>query len=793
MSRVNGYRSRVVAINKESTANAVVVCAGIAQAMEEIEASLRRTMPGLGKVESHTWLNQGELIRYSIANLKESGLWGAFFAVVVLYLFFRKAGETLLVTLAIPFSFLITLVWMFFRGASFNMLSLMGLTLGVGMLVDNSIVVVENILRKREEGHNPQSAALHGVMEVGLAITLATLTTVIVFLPGMLIGDPMVRGFFAELGEPLSVSVLASLLVALVFIPQGAIYLQKASLRSDAARRRLRGRIASLFPARWAARLVPRPPAGGESFSFPNRLFARGAAWCLANRVEAILITFGLFAFGQFLFRHVPKADLPMEGPRRLEINLTLQKNFTLAEADQAFAQVEKVLLDRRDELQVKSVTSWFNARAGEVNIFLQTGVRVKEEEFFAKLRPLLPKLPGVSYKLGFEDFERDAGGQRLRVFARGNDLKRLEELGELVKKELEDRERFPELSEVTPWRDIEEEEIRIDVARRLAQEYGADTATVSRMVAWALRGAMLPDFEMADREYPFWIRYRDADKENVEELKAVRVFRPDAEPVRLENLARYSIVAGSGEIHRMNGKMTVGYSARVEGDFHRVREKLERHFQRFVVPEGFEIRLRQESRGFEEDLKNAVFATALALLLVFFVMGVLFESFLLPLSVLFSIPHAFFGSMLLLWILQTPLDMIGMIGFLMLVGIVANNAIVLVDCVNRLRRGGLDRTQAIVRAIQIRFRPIWMTALTTVCGLLPLVLFPQAGEGVDYKPLAVVIVGGLTTSTFFTLFVVPIFYSLLDDLQGWLAGLLRLDRSGLRELTRARAGPRAR
>jgi HAE1 family hydrophobic/amphiphilic exporter-1 len=302
-------------------------------------------------------------------------------------------------------------------------------------------------------------------------------------------------------------------------------------------------------------------------------------------------------------------------------------------------------------------------------------------------------------------------------------------------------------------------------------------------MVAWALRGAMLPDFEMEDREQPFWINYGDRVKENVEELSSIRVFRPGNEPVRLDNLARYSMVPGSGEIHRQNGKMTVGFSARVKGDFPSVKERVERHFSRFPVPEGFEITLRQEARGFQQDFKNLMFATALALLLVFFVMGVLFESFLLPLSVLFSIPHAFFGSILLLWILRIPLDMVGLLGVLMLVGIVVNNAIVLVDCVNRLRLQGMERTDAIVRSVEVRFRPIWMTALTTIFGLVPLLLFPPSGDGMDYRALAVVLVGGLTTSTFFTLFVVPLFYSLLDDLRRWARFSITAARQGQKHL----------
>lgn len=760
MSRVNGHRSRMVVINKESSANAVETCDRVMAAFREIEDTLKRTVPGLKEVQSHAWMNQGELIRYSIDSVKESGLWGGFFAIIVLYAFFRHVGMTVLVTLSIPLSFLMTIIWLFFRGQSFNVVSLTGLTLGVGMLVDNSIVVVENILRHRAQGCGPREAAVRGVREVGLAVSLATLTTVIVFLPGVFISDPRIRGMFMALGEPVSISVLASLLVALVFVPQGAIHLERL-----ARNRRSRAMAVS------AHELDPITP---EKFSRVNHWCARLARWCIGHRTDALLLIFGFLAFTNMLFRNIPKNDLPMDGPRRLEIDLKLPKNFSIREADEVFATVEKSILARKAELRIRAVTCWFSPSEGEVNIFLEPGVTLKEQEFFALLKPHLPTLPGVTYRMGFEDFARNQGGQRVRVFVRGTDLARLEELGKEVKSTLEDRERFPELEEVTEWREVETEEVRVQVARRLAQEYGTDTATVSRMVSWALRGAMLPDFEREDREIPFWINHGERVKENIEVLSSVRVFRPGGEAVRLENLADYRIVPGSGEIHRQNGKMAVGYSARVRGDFQVVREKVDAFFRKYPLPDGFEITMRQDDRGFQQDLKNLLFATGLAMALVCFVMGILFESYVLPLAVLFSIPHAFFGSLFLLWILGVGLDMMGLLGFLMLVGIVVNNAIVLIDCVNQLRLAGIPRTDAIERAVQVRFRPIWMTALTTIFGLLPILFLPQSGEGADYRPLAVVLVGGLTTSTFFTLFAVPLFYVLLDDLRHYVARLGR-------------------
>ncbi len=751
MARVNGQLARAVVVSKESTANAVEVCERVRVVLGDLEAELRRTIPGVTGIESHAWLDQGEMINESIASLRGSATWGGLFAVIVLFLFFRRLGMTMLVFLAIPFSLLITVIWIYFSGGSFNLLSLMGLSLGIGMLVDNSIVVVENILRKTEQGQPPLGAAIEGVREVGLAVSLATLTTVMVFLPLIFLADPRFRVITAAIGLPLCVSVLASLVVALVFIPQGAIWLRRLatwSLRRNGA----------------ASRASRRQRA---KWSLANRGTVAVLQWALTRRGRAYLACAAFLASTVLAFQLVGKKAANMEGPSRLQVRVELPKNFTLSEANDTFETIETAIREAGKPFAIDSITCWFDSQGGTLNMFPKTGHRVKEDEFFDHLRPRLPELAGVTYHLGFEDFGSDKGQQRLRIFIEGTDLEALDKAGRTVENALKDRARFPELREVQRWKDDEQEEVRILVNRRAAQHRGIDTTTVSRMVSWALRGATLPDFVVDDRERSFWIRYADADKENVEALNDILVFGSDGRAAPLSSLASLQMLPGSGDIHRVNGRMTVGLSARVEGgDVFSARKKAMYWLGRLDLPEGCELRSSRDAGGFEADLKNFFLALAMALFLVFFVMGLLFESWVLPLSVLLSIPFAFVGSMWLLVALGVDLDAVGMIGMLMLVGIVVNNAIVLVDYINRQRAAGFGRREAIVRSVHIRFRPIWMTALTTVFGLLPLMIFPQRGEGVDYKSLAVVLVGGLTTSTFFTLLVVPLLYATLDDVR---------------------------
>ncbi|MCH2376678.1 MAG: efflux RND transporter permease subunit, partial [Planctomycetes bacterium] len=486
LSRANGNRSRALIVYKESSANAVEVCGRIAHRLEEIGADLKRSSAQLTGFEVHSWLDQGEMIRLSIASLARSALWGGAFAVLVLFAFFRRLGMTLLVALAIPFSLLITIIWIFFRGGTFNLMSLTGLTLGIGMLVDNSIVIVENIARKMDVGGDTKSSVIDGVREVGVAVSLATMTTIMVFLPILFIGDPRFKVVATEVIEPVCISVLASLVVALVFVPQGA---------------RL---------AHFLSTYSPKDSSISEvrDYSVVNRASAVVTRWCVGHRVETALLVVFLMVLSSFGYARLPKSTISGEGRRPIEARVELPKNSSLAEANETFAAIEAAVLKKKEELQLRSVTSWFRATGGVLNVFLAPESRVDEKDFFAKLKPILPSIAGVNYRFGFEDFANDQGMARVRVFLQGEELRQLERVGACVRTVLNNHDQFPELDDVKRWRSDERDEIQVHVARQQAQKYGVDTASVSRMVAWALRGARLPDFLDDDREYPFWIRY---------------------------------------------------------------------------------------------------------------------------------------------------------------------------------------------------------------------------------------------------------------------------------------------
>ena len=750
LSRVDGLLARVVVVYKNSKANTIDVCDRIKEVLEdEVRRKIPASYPGVKRVSIRPFLDQGEVIRLSIESLKENGAWGGLFAMVVLFVFFRRVRLTILVTLAIPFSLLITVVWIHFRGGTFNILSIMGMSLGLGMLLDNSIVVVENVVRRMDAGATRRTAAIAGAMEVGLAVSLATLTTVVVFVPIMFMGDPRFKSIYQEIGLPLCVSVMASLLVALVFIPQGVIAFGGGG-------RRQRSGIPVSLVNRWTTSLV---------------------GLCLRHRFEAFMLFALLLSSVFFVVDRLKKSDAISEGSNRVAFRVTLPKNLSLREANDIFAQLESSLNKQRKDLGIRSITAWFDSRDGDFSVILVPGKRVRESEFFEKVKPYLGHIPDVRVRLRADIYSEEGWGERLRVFVHGSDYDDLVSIGEQVRQELGDKSRFPEITEVTQSREEARDEVRVTVDRELAQHYGINAGGVAGMVSWAIRGAMLPDYESADREVPFWIRFEDPDVSGgnyrFDDLPAIPIYRVDGQPVRLENVASWKVYEGPGAIRRVNGKTSIAYTVEVETeDVFALKQRVRRQLSKISLPRGYEISMEPRNGGFEYDIENLIFALTIAFMLVFFVMGFLFESIVLPFSVLFSMPHAFFGSLWALYLVGSPLDAGAMIGMVLLVGIVVNNAIVLVDAVNRFRNSGLDRDDAVLEAVRARLRPVWMTALTTIFGLLPLALFPQTGEGMDYQGMAIVLIGGLTTSTFFTLFVVPLFYVLLDDLRQAAIGL---------------------
>ncbi|MBU0754518.1 MAG: efflux RND transporter permease subunit, partial [Planctomycetes bacterium] len=743
VSRVNSKEAMIFAISKESQRNTAETCNAIEAAVEKLKMDKR-----LRGFQFLTFFNQREIIESSLHTLETSLAWGGLFAVIVLYIFLRNIRATLIVAMAIPTSILIALVVIFFSGRTFNILSLAGFTLAVGMLVDNAIVVIENITRHQALGKKPSEASALGAGQVGVAILMATLTTIVVFLPLIFLQeDNNLRLMLSEVGLPISFSLLASLMTALVFIPLSTTYLIRLKTKKTGD-----GMTAAI-------RAYHKPGLTG-------RIYERGLRWTMSHRFGAFFIALLILSSTQAVAPLIEPAFEEGGGGGMVSVDVELPSHFTLTEANGVFSQLEDFAEAHLEDYSIDAYSVSFDRRGGEFEIYLKDDTDVMfVKKLPERVRKDLPVIPGIRYDLGMEGSNEER--RDIRIEISGPDSKTLTEIAF----ELKDRLKLvPELTNIRT--DIERgmDEVHVEVDRELAQKFDVNPEVLRGTVAWGLGGQRLPDYDDEGREIRMQIEYDEADVENLDILKNLGVSTNQGGVIPLDALSELVVTQGPGSIVRRNGRTIMGITASPMVDnMYTVSRKVGEVMKNFDFPQGYQWTEEGGRAAFEEQVGDLAKAFFLSVTLVFILMGILFESTVLPLSVLLSVPFACTGSIYLLAISGVPLDANGMVGFILLAGIVVNNAIVLIDHINMLRTTGLDRTAAILQGGRERLRPIFMTAMTTIFGLLPMALptvFSSGGDGAvfSYRSLAVVVLGGLTLSTLSTLFVVPLFYTFLDD-----------------------------
>lgn len=878
LTRINGRVAYYGFAQKESGANVVAVGDRIEEAIQSFEND-----PALGgHFGIEVFFSQADVIRGALGQLESTALWGGGLAILVLFIFLRRVRTTLCVALSIPISVLLALTWEYFTGGSFNVLTMSGLTLALGMLVDNSVVVIENIVRFRSQGYDRRTAAVRGARDVGLAITLATMTTVVVFLPLLvIISNQRLRLIIAAMTVPLCMALVFSLAVALVFLPVTSATVlgdrpgwlnavaSKIAPIVDAFVRPLAWIIGGirwvsggllrivhkclwlvtsvLSPLRFPLALVligallrfsqhtarqiqtnqnldglglsgvqlsaPEALSGTWMSGLiglmillsmpalrrqlqtgparPASLIPKGSsilAWIQAGNRQLLGWTVDhrplatLFALLVISSIALPVGNIQLtsfdsdESTDELEIDVDLEDNFTLSQISQEIGRYEDFIEPFREEWGYENLIARFGSGGGSVSI---RWAEAQDPLKLAKLRKLirrdLPRYPGHRIAFGSELQLGSATKQVVDFQLRGPSAEELDDLGSQA---LAILSRVPGLSDVRSQLEEAPEQVRLAFDRESAFAMGITSERALRSVSWALRGAQLSRFQEAGREIPFIIEYDSERLAGLDTLKDLSVFT-DSGAVALSAFTDIEFQPGRQQIRRSNGKTTFDIQARVDSPTRQIElvnagyNALETQLD---LPRGFSLgRDDSVAQRQGEEFGDLIKALALSVLLVFLLMGILFESIVLPFSVLATIPFAFVGAIWTLYLTGTALDPFGIVGIIILVGVVVNNGIVLVDKIHRLRtENGMDRKQAVQEGAATRVRPILMTATTTVFGLLPMVLAKSGREAIDYRVLATIVAGGLTLSTFFTLWVVPLAYTLTDDFGLAMGALLR-------------------
>ena len=737
--RIDGAAAVTLMVYKEATANTIDVCGSVGAESTRILGE-GRTLDGWS---GQVFFDQGGYIQGSIDYLKRSALYGGAIAVVLLFLFLRSAGMTLLVTLAIPLCLLTTVVVLYFAGESLNLMSMMGLMLSVGMVIDNAIVVLENIDRYGRGGQSRKAAAVGGAQEVSLAITLATLTTMVVFLPMVLLGgSPMVAFFLGKIGFPVCYALLMSLVAALVYIPAGARWL----------------------PTR------PEKPLGPLFTGLQNG-YARALGWTLEHRVAATLVVVGVIASVSFPMERVRKVDQVRGGMDALRVHIVGPPNGSHHELDATVRVAEEAVIANKADLEVRAVLArqgWTADHAILQIFFVGVDERGRERsEVIDEIRELLPKRPGYQTRVGWQGSGNAEGGVNLAVT--GPDTEVATELAEEVASRLQRLDSVDQASLDEPQSGTE---LRFRIEREGAEKFGLSPMLIGGTIDYSLRGRRLGDFHGHDTDLEMVVEVAPEDRAQVDQLRLRDVVplpgaaadtgreRPGA-PLGLVTTTERA--SGYGRIVREDRRTMVKIN--VTGDEQALFVALAKELPQIKLPPGYGVDFGARFRSMRENEEGGNYALLVAVALVFFLMGVLFESFILPFSILLTVPLAFVGVFWTLYLTDTPLDIMAIVGCIILVGVVVNNGIVLIDQVQQRRAAGLERTDALLEAARNRVRPILMTALTTVGGLVPMAVGHASLLGIEYYPLGRVVIGGLLSSTVFTLFAVPLLYSLLDDL----------------------------
>jgi HAE1 family hydrophobic/amphiphilic exporter-1 len=744
-------KSYGLSFSRSSGANIVEVCESIKATMRELESN-----PELADLKFHIFWNQGDHVSESVSNLKQSGLWGGFFSVVVLFLYLRSFRLTLTITLAIPLSLLCSVITLYFLGWSLNIATMMGLLLSVGLVVDNSIVIVENIQIKRLQGLDPSQAAIKGSSEMGLAITLATLTTIVVFLPLILMGDGSEMQFWLlRIGVPVMTSLMASLIIALLLIPLSTkVFADKRDLSTKKIGNS-RASVAYLNVLRWS--LAHRSYVSitliillGLSY-FPYKKISQSASSGGGNQSVALRYD---FPGGQSL------EDISAYLSGVFDYIETKQEsyNFTTysSKYSASFANVE---------LHLDTTTKpWFVSAYQGISqgIGLSKKARLSRQEIIEDLRKNITPSPGSRLRLNRNE-EDPAKSFNISLY--GDDTKTLRELS----KEVERRLRSVEgLIAVESEDDTTKQELNLTIDREKALRFGIDTRMISGAVSYAIRGNQVGYFyDTNGRQTRIRIWIDEEDRETVAQLRKTTFDAEDGSQIPLESLVSLSYENGSNSIRRQDRKTVLRIKGIAnEDDSKELFKQTDAVMQGFEMPRGYRWDKGGQYQQMQESNQSFTFTLIMIIVFIILLMGAMFESFLLPFCVFLTMPLAGVGVVWTLYLTKTSFNIMASIGIIILLGVVVNNGIVLIDLVTRLRKEGFARTEAIIEAGKRRFRPIWMTSLTTIFGMVPMSLGDTKMMDMSYSPLGRAMMGGMLTSTVLTLLIIPLFYTLFDDLR---------------------------
>ena len=742
ITRVNGIEAVEIDIFKEGDANTVELARRLHARLDTWnEEKLPRGF------HLTTLFDQALFIRQAVDEVRQAAIFGGLLAVLVLFLFLRDWRSTLVIATSIPLSVVAAFLLMYRAGISLNVMSLGGLTLGIGMLVDNSIVVLESIDRKRKSGLRRMTAAVEGTLEVSAAVSASTLTTVAVFLPLVFV-EGIAGQLFGDQALTVTFSLLASLVVAITVIPMLAgLGAERAESPGEEAREE-----------------------SGHLGRF-ERAYHGLLLSALRHPLMTLTVGFGLFVVSVVGVRALGTQLLPSLTEGEFYFELKMPEGTSLAATDRQMVAMEAATAARKDVgLYYSTVGTRLVAgglslntkseNVGQLNVVMKNrSDEVSENALMSSLRDEFDSSPGVEVRSGHPTYFSLQTPVEVYLFG-----EKLEDLREWSLKVAQAMSEVEGLVDVRSSLEAGSPEVEVLFDRDRVASLGLDLQTLSQTLRDRIQGTVPTRFKEGDRQIDIRIRNVEGERRSVDDVRNLILPGPNGKPIRLLTVADVRVGRGPAEIHRVQQQRAAVISAGVKGrSLGSVEKDLRRTLASVQAPIGTSVDLGGQQEEMRASFKSLRFALLLAVFLVYLVMAATFESFLHPFLVLFTIPLALVGVVGGLLLTHTEISVIVLIGAIMLVGIVVNNAIVLIDAVNRRRRAGVAKREAVIQAAHLRLRPILMTTITTVLGLLPMAL--SFGEGSELRaPLAITVASGLILSTLLTLVVIPAAYVLVPS-----------------------------
>ncbi len=749
--RTRGKESIIVSISKQAGANTVLISDKVNKELKKIRANLPHN------IQLYLFFDQGDMIKKISKKTGNTALWGGIFAVLFILFFLRNWRPTLTIALAIPFSVITTFIAIYFAGYTLNLMTLAGIALGVGMLVDNAVVVIENIYRKMEEGSDRKNAAIQGTKEVGMAITASTLTTVSVFIP-LIFATGIAGRLSRGLALTISFALFASLFIAFTLVPMLASILFRRDVKSNA------------------------PATREKRFDIVREKYGRFLQYTLAHRKKTLLITVLIFILTMCLIplvgtEFMPKQDIPF-----LSITLTMPVGTSLEETNRVTSQFEGIL---EDIPEIEVVSSWIGlseatkqdvaygsmgAGVNQAQIMgklVERNARKKSaQEITKEIRKKIPHIEGATVE--FADMSGQmfggSGGAPINIKCFGKDLSILKRIAEQIASLIEDVQGVKDID--TSLRHGKPE-LQIKIDKEKASLFGLTVHQIGQEVRTAIQGMTASRFREKGEEVDILVEFRESYVQNVKDIENIPITTPLGVTILLKQVAEIVLTEGPVRIEREEQNRKVSVTANTEDrDLGSIIKDITKKVEplKKTLPLGYAIEFGGEYKQMRETFTALGIAFLLAIILVYMVMAAQFESFMHPFIIMFTMPLAAVGVILALFLTHKTVSLPALMGVIILAGIVVNNAIVFIDYTNRLRKKGMEIYEALVLAGKTRLRPILITAFTTIFGMLPMAI--SRSEGSEMRsPMAIVVMSGLLISTLLTLIVIPLIYTIFDDL----------------------------